>query len=889
MKSPNLSHYGIIAELSSLTSISKLVKECIGYSSYYDQKGLFEIISSIAPECHRKEEFSLASDFYLCNSTKVFNFDNLQGVCDRLLEIDGSEIVFRHNEEDEAQTLILQIHPYILAAWKCVKYLCDYKISCEDIKLYGENISPYLYRIDNPHQKHADNHIHLHGCHDTSTSILGYCNQESFTESFKDEKTVQISRLKYERSELKLEQIIHMMRASFETINKYCLENNINADNFPSFKDKIRSINDKSYKFSTTITPWVVLHETLMKVEDHRIENKLLRYAINFYLNEKYSSSLFSYYVLVLYLSQQKNTIPIGVLNAIRIFVVSSNIIRNHIVMSSKKGLNYFTDYFSSKLTNINEWTADSYNNLSLLKMNHGEVKISPNVVTRKDKLQKHVATHFQILKKQKRSHAIFNNALLENSMVTNEYEIKQKEMLLQYTIHFLKKADLVTRENGIKNVRHEKLRKKVKKEAKKIDDFLADPTNQDISLFSILQKVGYDSNKLLENREIFSKTKINLTQLLVGLDAAGNECFTPPEVFAPAVRFLRREAKRIREKSFPSQKHHKRFHLSMHAGEDFNHIVTGMRRVDETVCFFDYKSKDRLGHALALGLNPHKWLHSKKEVLIRLEEFFDNLVWLWNICQDLCPFYEQAGNYVIVYEKLILRLGKKLYKSVGENFKVNDYHEAWALRRNCPLCFESQTTAELEGVSEFIPDFGNKGISNLAEELFMDYHHDYHHLSAKRNEVIAIRYGDKELHEHNERYYYITDEELDLYEAVQDFLITRYEKKGIIIEACPSSNVTIGGFDFKDHPIFRWHPPKEKFLNKNNIYNRFGIRKGIMSCCVNTDDPAIFPTTIHNEFKIIKNIAKEHYDCTENEAEKWIEQLRENGVNIFMSNWRVS
>ena len=58
------------------------------------------------------------------------------------------------------------------------------------------------------------------------------------------------------------------------------------------------------------------------------------------------------------------------------------------------------------------------------------------------------------------------------------------------------------------------------------------------------------------------------------------------------------------------------------------------------------------------------------------------------------------------------------------------------------------------------------------------------------------------------------------------------------------------------------------------------------MPCCVNTDDPGIFPTTIQNEFKLLKNSATEEHKAIESRAKEWTESLRDEGVDIFMRNW---
>jgi hypothetical protein len=63
--------------------------------------------------------------------------------------------------------------------------------------------------------------------------------------------------------------------------------------------------------------------------------------------------------------------------------------------------------------------------------------------------------------------------------------------------------------------------------------------------------------------------------------------------------------------------------------------------------------------------------------------------------------------------------------------------------------------------------------------------------------------------------------------------------------------------------------------------FNKYGLRKSRMKVCVNTDDPAIMPTTLRNEFSLLEVHAQNH--CKSNEKiEKWSEDLRQIGLEIF-------
>jgi hypothetical protein len=105
----------------------------------------------------------------------------------------------------------------------------------------------------------------------------------------------------------------------------------------------------------------------------------------------------------------------------------------------------------------------------------------------------------------------------------------------------------------------------------------------------------------------------------LVGLDIASEETAAGNEVFAPAIRFLRsysgtgdtdyytlrqRRSHRASRRSAPLR-------LTCHAGEDFEHILSGMRAIDEAVTFLEMAPGDRIGHGLAIGYWPEDWAKS--------------------------------------------------------------------------------------------------------------------------------------------------------------------------------------------------------------------------------------------------------------------------------------
>ena len=69
----------------------------------------------------------------------------------------------------------------------------------------------------------------------------------------------------------------------------------------------------------------------------------------------------------------------------------------------------------------------------------------------------------------------------------------------------------------------------------------------------------------------------------------------------------------------------------TVHAGEDFSHLLTGLRHVDEAIEVLDLREGDRIGHGLALGIDPARWAERTGRVAMPLEDRALDLAWEWS------------------------------------------------------------------------------------------------------------------------------------------------------------------------------------------------------------------------------------------------------------------
>jgi len=306
-----------------------------------------------------------------------------------------------------------------------------------------------------------------------------------------------------------------------------------------------------------------------------------------------------------------------------------------------------------------------------------------------------------------------------------------------------------------------------------------------------------------------------DLSRLIVGKDAAANEMHTPPEVFAPVFRFLNSQGIT---------------HSTYHAGEDYHHLLSGLRAVDEAIRFLDLRSGDRLGHCTALGISPVMWRErmSSEKIYCSQGEWLDSLVWAYHRLREL----PEHAHILRKFADEIQRLFRVIYKDDAPDMDI--LITAWEMRKldalllcKCgphtkinPRNFEPHQQRELE----LLLDQQKKNPE--AFKLFRMHHN-------LQNPRIRDKF-DKEFDKpHDIPSDWIPD---DVFFSLQDAIVEETRRRNVLIEVMPTSNVRISFYqEYKDHHMLLWLDP-ENHRPKPQI-------------TIATDDPGIFATTLRNEY----------------------------------------
>lgn len=331
-------------------------------------------------------------------------------------------------------------------------------------------------------------------------------------------------------------------------------------------------------------------------------------------------------------------------------------------------------------------------------------------------------------------------------------------------------------KEAGIRHSKLSLVAHFIKKEDKNPDDFVRyKEFRQDLSKRAELLI------QLLQEKGEYSK-------VITGIDAAASEFDTPPEVFAPVYHKLRKAGYE---------------HFTYHAGEDFYHVLSGLRAIYEAIVFLGLQRTDRIGHAVAAGVPVDVWKENIGDhILIRQGEWLDNLVFTYHLITSL-----SLTDLVPLLPLIQLQIEKYGYEIFQVDVPVSLYVDAWLSRSKDP---EEVLMEPTFNANQVTPDY-----------LFMRY--QSLEVSARYDKIICIS-----------TYEMLGENELTL---LQKKLLEFMHQKEIVIETLPTSNVMIGNHrKYATYHLHTWYNWKKEGLPLPPIV-------------IGSDDTGIFATNIYNEY----------------------------------------
>lgn len=382
----------------------------------------------------------------------------------------------------------------------------------------------------------------------------------------------------------------------------------------------------------------------------------------------------------------------------------------------------------------------------------------------------------------------------------------------------------------------------------------------------------------------------------ILAIDACNQEIGCRPEVFSCAFRRLKAHSVDRKNQSgmIPQLK------LTYHVGEDYLDPLDGMRAIDEAINFLNMDCGDRLGHALALGINVKEWYKMKGRITLPQQDYLDNIVWLYcallefsiegfdNLKSHLEQEYEILFN--IIYRpyinptilKNITDAATQYYSkfscasyffSDSLKFDIYNYQKSYMLRGDDPRFYkEGYFKNDIYFDYRLHPyevnyDDPKKFNYRLLPEAAILYHYYHFNNNVKR---AGSRYIYKHLH----------PDYINAVDVVQKCMQKKIAQLGICIETNPTSNYLISTFKRYDkHPILRWY---NQSLEKNP---KKIAESPQISVSINTDDMGVFATKLSNEFSIMALALEKMKDEKNNRIYdktsiyKWIDDIRKFGL----------
>jgi hypothetical protein len=452
-----------------------------------------------------------------------------------------------------------------------------------------------------------------------------------------------------------------------------------------------------------------------------------------------------------------------------------------------------------------------------------------------------------------------------------NKDKIKNDELPLNdyhFVLHFFKKSDKNFQKNNGK--------------PQSFDDVISSISkNRDSDVREQTEKQAKAIVHLREQHPEFAK-------VVRGIDAASSELATRPEAFAQAFRFLKNHQLRENNSEIKGSVVNNRLRLTFHAGEDFFDIVDGIRYIDESVFFLNMENGDRIGHAIALGIDAQKYYALKKnKIILTKHTLIDNLAWLlskvrkFGLGKHINEVYRLETIFKSFFSEIYLN---SCTDSSFQHIHYQQFFDAWKLRGDNPMVYfkyfdEYHKTMSLGdyfdsrkfitywdrcGLNQFHPKFSSLRRRTEIAKLY----HEYHYNPNVKNKGFEMTQFE------------ITPEYIQLVHDVQFHMMHYIASLNIGIETNPTSNFLIGPIEkYAEHPISKWY-------NLGLESNHEKIQKSPqLSVSINTDDSGIFSTSLENEYALLAVALEKEVDENGKPLYKsamiydWLDRIREMGI----------
>ena len=353
-----------------------------------------------------------------------------------------------------------------------------------------------------------------------------------------------------------------------------------------------------------------------------------------------------------------------------------------------------------------------------------------------------------------------------------------------------------------------------------------------------------------------------SLRHFVRGIDACSNEIGCRPEVFAPSFRYLMNMEINGNLSEGPPVPN---LNATYHVGEDFLDITDGLRAIDEVMLYMGFGAGNRLGHALALGIDADEYYQIKEfQMVMSKQDLLDNIVWLIERSKE-CKIQINHELHKHLCKKAI-EMSEYIYGFAD----VASFYRAWKLRGDDPRfyvnpnCFNMvNNTYDVLGFSECFLKNSLVRDDERSDASVYKWYHRYHFDGAAKKRGAEKTVFSLEGKQRQDYVRLVTD--------MQNQLLAEIKRKGIHIETNPSSNFLIGSFRrYENHPIFRFFCVGDLPENSTCV-------------SINTDDLGVFDTSLQNEYALLATALRKRGHHSETEISNYLKSIQEFGkIQVF-------
>jgi hypothetical protein len=437
-------------------------------------------------------------------------------------------------------------------------------------------------------------------------------------------------------------------------------------------------------------------------------------------------------------------------------------------------------------------------------------------------------------------------------------------------------------------------------------------PSNQRNCRFSTFYRESRLS--VIALRDVMVRYPMSLA-LIRGVDVCTDELGVPLWVMRPLVNHVRQASQLV--SAWLATVHNldiPPIRTTVHAGEDFVHLLGGLRRVEESIRWFGLREGDRIGHGIALGVDARRWAESVGRVPVAREERLLDLVWEWTMYAR--RQVATTVNRRAFLEREIARLSLAVFDRLLSPYELELL--VTALHDDATL----QSVGFPNGVPRDRPVNGHDSDGSQSGDASKGTRHEsgpfnQRRLDQQTHELLRRYLTDVEIFERGQVSEWVDPaSEGETLATLQFQLREQIGSLGITVEVNPSSNLLIANLgDLLAHPLWRLRPPPGLLEpdRARNVTMRSSAAVGartrrrqpfdplddssmprsltadgrpitladigpLVPVCIGSDDPLTFATTLPDEYQLLLDTLVLG-GLSVDEAREWINDVRRIGL----------